>query len=92
MNASHDRRIARLEQERRPAANVYYVWRNAPAETTEEAIARHFPGGLPADARLMICSWQVAGERSCSGVDAKQADALPMNLDCVPVDDRGLPD
>jgi hypothetical protein len=39
-----------------------YVWRNAPAETTEEAIARTFPGGLPADARLVICSWQVAGE------------------------------
>ena len=25
-------------------------------------------------------------------VDAEQADALPMNLDCVAVDDRGLPD
>ena len=67
MNASHDRRLARLEQakleqERRPSARVFYVWRNAPAETTEEAIARHFPGGLPADARLVICSWQVAGE------------------------------
>ena len=62
VNASHDRRLTKLEQERRPAANVLYVWRNAPAETTEEAIARHFPGGLPADARLVICSWQVAGE------------------------------
>ena len=66
MNASRDRRIARLEhakleQERRPAAKVFYVWRNAPTETTEEAIARTFPHGLPADARLVICSWQVAG-------------------------------
>ncbi len=68
MNASHDRRLAKLEQARlepesRRAARVFYVWRNAPAETTEEAIARNFPGGLPANARLMICSWQVAGER-----------------------------
>jgi hypothetical protein len=30
-------------------------------ETTKEAIARNFPGGLPRDARLVICSWQVAG-------------------------------
>jgi hypothetical protein len=62
MSASHDRRIARLEQERRPAAKVFYVWRNAPTETTEAAIARTFPHGLPADARLVVCSWQVAGE------------------------------
>ena len=62
MNASHDRRIARLERKRRPAANVFYVWRNAPTETTEAAIARTFPHGLPADARLVVCSWQVAGE------------------------------
>ena len=61
MNASHDRRIARLEQKRRPAANVFYVWRNAPMESAEEAIARTFPHGLPADARLVVCSWQVAG-------------------------------
>jgi hypothetical protein len=66
MNASHNRRLARLEQakleqERRPAANVLYVWRNAPTGTTEAAIARTFPHGLPADARLVICSWQVAG-------------------------------
>jgi hypothetical protein len=66
-NASHDRRLARLEQaklerERRPSTNVFYVWRNAPAETAEAAIARTFPRGLPADAQLVICSWQVAGE------------------------------
>ena len=66
MNASHDRRIARLEQAkleqaRRPSARVFYVWRNAPMESAEEAIARTFPHGLPADARLVVCSWQVAG-------------------------------
>ena len=62
MNGSHEKRLAKLERERRPAANVLYVWRNAPTETTEEAIARSFPGGVPADACLVICSWQVAGE------------------------------
>jgi hypothetical protein len=50
MNASHDRRLARLEQKRQPAANVFYVWRNAPMESAEEAIARTFPHGVPADA------------------------------------------
>jgi hypothetical protein len=65
-NASHDRRLARLEQakleqERRLATKVFYVWRNGPAESTKAAIARTFPRGLPADARLVICSWQVAG-------------------------------
>ena len=59
MNASHDRRLTRLEQERRPATKVFYVWRNAPAESTKAAIARTFPRGLPADVRLVICSWQV---------------------------------
>ena len=68
MNASHDRRLTRLEQakqerEGRPAARIFYVWRNRPAETAEAAIARTFPDGLPTDARLVICSWQVAGER-----------------------------
>jgi hypothetical protein len=61
VNASRDRRLARLEQERRPAAKVFHVRRNAPTETTKAAIARTFPHGLPADARLVICSWQVAG-------------------------------
>jgi hypothetical protein len=92
MNSNRDRRLAKLEQHRRPAARILYVWRNAPMESAEEAIARRFPAGVPAGAHLVICSWQVAGERSCSGVDAEQADALPMNLDCVAVDDRGLPD
>lgn len=67
MNASHDRRLAkleqaRLEQEPRPAAKVLYAWRNGPAETTNEAIAGNFPGGLPTNARLVICSWQVTGD------------------------------
>jgi hypothetical protein len=62
MNGGHDKRVAKLEQERRPAARVLYVWCNAPTETTDEAIARSFPAGVPADTRLVIFSWQVAGE------------------------------
>jgi hypothetical protein len=51
-NASHDRRLARLEQakleqERRPATKVFYVWRNDPAESTKAAIARTFPLACP---------------------------------------------
>jgi hypothetical protein len=63
MNGSHDKRLAKLEQERRLAARVLHIWRDRPTETTKEAIARSFPGGVPADARLVICSWQIAGER-----------------------------
>jgi hypothetical protein len=61
MNASQDRRLTRLERERRTAARVMYVWRNSQTETTKAAIARRFPDGFPRDARLVICSWQVAG-------------------------------
>ena len=66
MNASHDRRLSKLEQanlegKRWPAGRIIYVWRHAGSETAEQAIARSFPGGLPRGARLVICSWQVAG-------------------------------
>ena len=61
MNARRDRRLAKLEQKRRPAARVLYAWRHSLKETAKEAIARNFPSGLPRDARLVICSWQVAG-------------------------------
>jgi hypothetical protein len=62
MNGGHDKRVAKLEQERGPAARVLFVWRDSPRETTEQAIARRFLSGLPADAQLVICSWQLAGE------------------------------
>ena len=63
MNAGHDKRLAKLEQERRPSAKTLIVWRDRPGETTQQAIARSFPHGVPADARLVICSWQFDGER-----------------------------
>ena len=62
MNGDRDKRLAKLEQDRRPAARILYVWRDAPRESTKEAIARCFPKGVPAGARLVICSWQVDGE------------------------------
>jgi len=63
MNGRHDRRLAKLELDLRPAATLFYVWRDRPRETARQAIARRFPAGVPADARLVICSWQAAGER-----------------------------
>jgi len=59
MNTGRDKRLAKLEQKRRPRARTFYVWRDAPMETAKQAIARHFPEGVPAGARLVICSWQV---------------------------------
>ncbi len=63
MNGNRDRRLAKLEQDRQPAAKILYVWRDGPTESAEEAIARRFPAGVPAGARLVICSWQFDDER-----------------------------
>jgi len=60
MNTSRDRRLARLEQTRRPRRKIIYVWRNAPRETAARAIARRCPKGVPSGTRLVICSWQAA--------------------------------
>jgi hypothetical protein len=72
MNASRDRRLARLEQakreqarleqDRRPAAAILYVWRDAGIESAKKAIARRCPQGVPPGARLVICSWQAEDE------------------------------
>jgi hypothetical protein len=62
MKAGHERRLAKLEQERRPAAEVLVIWWNAPQETREEAIARSFPDGVPADAEVVTVKWLLAGE------------------------------
>ena len=48
MNSNRDRRLAKLEQHRRPAARILYVWRNAPMESAEEAIAAVVVGDLRA--------------------------------------------
>jgi hypothetical protein len=60
MNASRDRRLAKLEQakseqDRRPAARILYVWRDGPMESAKKGIARRFPKGVPPGARLVIC-------------------------------------
>ncbi len=52
-----EKRIAKLEQERRPAAKVLCVWRDRSGETTAQAIARSFPDGVPAGPRLAVCSF-----------------------------------
>jgi hypothetical protein len=66
MNTSRDRRLARLEQaqlaqEPRPTDKIIYVWRDAPRESAEQAIARRCPNGVPPGACLVICSWQAEG-------------------------------
>ena len=68
MNGNRDRRLARLEQahlEQEPEtpAQILYVWRDAPRESADAAIARRFPKGVPAGRQLVICSWQIDGER-----------------------------
>ena len=71
MNTSRDRRLARLElaqertqqaQEPGPKGRIIYVWRDAPRESTEQAIARRCPEGVPSGACLVICSWQTEAE------------------------------
>ena len=63
MSDGRDRRLAKLERCRRPSVKTLYVWRDAGKETGEEAIARCFPKGVPAGARLVICSGQFDDKR-----------------------------
>lgn len=58
MSNGRDKRISRLEQKRRPRPKVIVAWRNAPGESDEQAIARRCPKGVPANACLIVCSWQ----------------------------------
>ena len=58
MSSARDKRISRLEQKRRPRTKVIVAWRNTPEESDEQAIARRCPNGVPANASLVICSWQ----------------------------------
>ena len=70
MNGGRDKRLAKLEEARaehgraeharaehegRPRARIY-VWRNASMESTKAAIARRFPAGVRAGARIVICT------------------------------------
>ena len=66
MNGRRDRRLAKLEQDRRPAVRILYVWRDGLMKSAKKTIARRFPKGLPAGARLVICSWQFDEERILS--------------------------
>jgi hypothetical protein len=66
MKGRHNERISKLEQERRPPPRVLYAWRDRPGETIAQAIARSFPDGVPAGARLVVCSWRFEGEDEIS--------------------------
>jgi hypothetical protein len=63
MSDGRDRRLARLERCRRPSVETLYFWRDAGKETGEEAIARCFPKGVPAGAKIVICRWRVPREK-----------------------------
>jgi len=62
MSSGRDKRISRLEQKRRPRAKVIVAWHDAPRESEEQAIARRCPKGVPANASLVICSWEIPGQ------------------------------
>jgi hypothetical protein len=72
------RRLSRLEQEVTPAMRVAYVWWKCPEEETEEqAIAKHFPDGVPADVRVVLLRWLTPGEGA--GTDQ----VAPRNTDAA---------
>ena len=62
MSGSRNRRVARMEHDRRPRTRTFYLWRDAPRESAEAAIMRHFPKGAPPGAELVICSWLTGDE------------------------------
>jgi hypothetical protein len=53
---SRRKRLAKLELNRRPAAEVLIVWWDREKETQAQAIARRFPDGAPPGVRLIIIS------------------------------------
>jgi hypothetical protein len=58
MTGSRDRRLARLERNRRSRTRILYLWRDDPTESAAAAITRSFPKGPPPGTQLVICSWQ----------------------------------
>jgi hypothetical protein len=50
-----ERRLSQLEQDI-PARPRCFAWANA-GETTDQAIARQFPEGVPETARLIVFQW-----------------------------------
>jgi hypothetical protein len=63
MSGSRNRRVARMEHDRRPRTRTFYLWRDAPRESAAAAIMRRFPKGAPPGAQLVICSWQAGDGR-----------------------------
>jgi len=67
MSGGHDRRLVKLERDRRSPARIVYLWRDSPARSRRQLIARRFPKGLPPGVRVVICSWQSGAARSGGG-------------------------
>jgi len=70
MSGSHDRRLAKLERDRRSPTRIVYLWRDDPAISAQQLIARHFPKGLPPGVQVVICSWQSSAAGSGGGPGA----------------------
>ena len=62
-----DRRLAKLEQDLRPATRIPYAWADGPTESAEKAVARSFPKGVPPGTRLSRHSPVLAGQDSIDG-------------------------
>ncbi len=55
--SNRERRLARLERKPGRKPEVVFIWHDVLKETRDQAIARHFPDGVPEGARIQICSW-----------------------------------
>lgn len=62
-----------MERDRRSAGKTFIVWLYAGTETREQAIARRFPAGVPAGARLIVVSWMSGDEPPPAERDAAPA-------------------
>jgi hypothetical protein len=61
MNASQDRRLAKLERRRPGAGGIVLVWCEED-ETEAQAIARDFPDGVPPRVQPRVVRWLRPGE------------------------------
>jgi hypothetical protein len=65
MSGSRDMRLAKLERRRPAAGGIVLVW-CLEDETSEEAIARDFPDGVPPGVQPRIIRWLRPGETAPS--------------------------
>jgi hypothetical protein len=58
MNGGWEKRLAKLERKRQPAGRNYHVFLDTRVkETRAQAIARHFPDGVPPGGQVVFLRW-----------------------------------